>query len=88
MVNWPRSAQEAKLAAPYDPKWPVAVIVAGGRGLGPEWNDARRVPERNSRAGHFEAVEGASHTTVLGETYGDAAVRGVEFVLAHLAPAS
>jgi pimeloyl-ACP methyl ester carboxylesterase len=88
VVNWPRSAQEAKLAPPYDPKWPVAVIVAGGRGLGPEWNDARRVPERNSRAGHFEAVAGASHTTVLGETYGDAAVRGVEFVLAHLAPAN
>ena len=86
VANWPRSAAEAKLAPPYDPKWPVAVIVAGGAGLGPEWNDARRVPERNSRAGHFEAVAGASHTTVLGETYGDSAVRGVEFVLAHLTP--
>jgi pimeloyl-ACP methyl ester carboxylesterase len=85
VVNWPRSAAEAKLAPPYDPRWPVAVIVAGGRGLGPEWNDARRVPERASQAGSFEAVEGASHTTVLGLKYGDAAVRGVEHVLAHLA---
>ncbi len=88
VANWPRSAAEARLAAPYDPKWPVAVIVAGGAGLGPGWNDARRVPERASRAGYFEAVEGASHTTVLGKTYGDSAVRGVEHVLAHLAPAS
>jgi pimeloyl-ACP methyl ester carboxylesterase len=86
VVNWPRSAAEARLAPPYDPRWPVAVIVAGGRGLGPEWNDARRVPERASKAGYFEAVAGASHTTVLGQTYGDAVVRGVEHVLAHLAP--
>lgn len=86
VVNWPQSAAEARLAPAYDPKWPVAVIVAGGRGLGPEWNDARRVPERASRAGWFQAVEGASHTTILGETYGDVAVRGVEHVLAHLTP--
>ncbi|MFI4966471.1 MAG: alpha/beta hydrolase [Caulobacterales bacterium] len=86
VVNWRRSAAEARKAAPYDPKWPVAVIVAGGRGLGPGWNDARRVPERAAHAGTFEAVEGASHTTILGRTYGDAAVRGVAFVLAHLPP--
>jgi pimeloyl-ACP methyl ester carboxylesterase len=86
VVNWPKSAAEARLAPPYDPRWPVAVIVAGGRGLGPGWNDARRLPERASKAGYFEAVEGASHTTILGQTYGDAVVRGVEHVLAHLAP--
>jgi pimeloyl-ACP methyl ester carboxylesterase len=86
VVNWPRSAAEARLAPPYDPRWPVAVIVAGGRGLGPEWNDARRVPERASKAGYFEAVGSASHTTVLGQAYGDAVVRGVEHVLAHQAP--
>lgn len=84
VVNWPRSAAEARLAPPYDPRWPVAVIVAGGHGLGPGWNDARRAPERASRAGYFEAVDGASHATILGQTYGDAVVRGVEHVLAHL----
>ncbi len=85
VVNWPRSAAEAKLAPAYDPAWPVAVIVAGGHGLVSDWNDSRRVPEKASRAGYFEAVEGSSHTSVLGRTYGDAAVRGVEHVLAHLA---
>ena len=59
---------------------------AGGRGLGPEWNDARRVPEKASSAGWFEAVDGASHTTILGQTYGEVAVRGVAHVLAHLPP--
>jgi len=86
VVNWRRSAAEARRAPPYDPRWPVAVIVAGRREPGPGWNDARRVPERASQAGSFEAVAGASHTTILGETYGEAAVRGVEHVLAHLAP--
>jgi pimeloyl-ACP methyl ester carboxylesterase len=85
--NWPRSAAEAKAVAPYDPKWPVAVIVAD-RGEGDRPNDPRRVPERASRAGTFEAVAGASHTTILGLTYGDSAVRGVEFVLAHMAQAN
>jgi len=88
VANWPRSAAEAKLAPSYDPKWPVAVIVAGSQGLGPGWNDARRAPERNASQGYFEAVEGASHTTVLGQTYGGSAVRGVEHVLAHLPSAS
>ena len=87
VVNWPRSAAEARLAAPYDPKWPVAVIVAGGTSLGQAWNDARRVPETASQAGYYEAIPGASHTSILGETHGDAAVRGVEHILAHLAPA-
>ena len=86
VVNWPRSAAEARLAPPYDPRLPVAVIVAGGGGLGPEWNDARQAPARASSAGRFEAVDGASHTTILGQTYDEAAVRGVEHVLAHLAP--
>ena len=86
VVNWRRSAAEARLAPPYDPRWPVVVIVAGSGGLGPEWDDARRVPERASKAGRFEAVDGASHATVLGQAYGDAVVRGVEYVLAHLPP--
>lgn len=80
--NWPRSAQEARAAAPYDPNWPVAVIVAD-HGGGDNPRDPRRAPEQAAKAGHFEAVKGASHTTILGLTYGDSAVRGVEFVLAH-----
>jgi pimeloyl-ACP methyl ester carboxylesterase len=77
---WRQSSAEAQAAAPFDPRWPVAVIVAGGRGE----DDPRRAPETASQAGAFEAVAGSSHTTVLGEHYGDAVVRGVEHVLRHL----
>ena len=83
--NWPRSAAEARLAPPYDPKWPVAVVVAY-RGEADGAPDPRRAPELASRAGMFEAVRGASHTTILGQAHGEAAVRAVEFVLAHLGP--
>ncbi|THD65031.1 alpha/beta hydrolase [Phenylobacterium sp.] len=86
--NWGRSAHEAEAVAPYDPNWPVSVIVVD-RGEGDNPADPRRAPERAAKFGTFEAVKGASHTTILGETYGDSAVRGVEFVLAHLpAPAA
>ncbi|HEY3947606.1 alpha/beta hydrolase [Phenylobacterium sp.] len=81
--NWERSAREAAAAPPYDPDWPVSVIVVD-RGEGDRPGDARRAPERAAKHGTFEAVKGASHTTILGMTYGDSAVRGVEFVLAHL----
>ncbi|HZZ31586.1 MAG TPA: hypothetical protein VFE10_06280 [Phenylobacterium sp.] len=60
----------------------MAVIVAY-RGEPEGAPDPRRGPELASRAGMFEAVHGASHTTILGETYGEAAVRAVEFVQAH-----
>ena len=85
--NWRRSALQAGAALPYDPDWPVSVIVVDrgeGGAFGTGQDDARRGPERAAKAGTFEAVKGASHTTILGLTYGDSAVRGVEFVLAHL----
>jgi pimeloyl-ACP methyl ester carboxylesterase len=86
VVNWRRSSEQGAELAPLDPRWPVAVILAGSRG---ETIDSLRAsPARASRAGHFEAVAGAGHNTVLGFTYGDAAVRGVEHVLAHLSPAT
>ncbi|MDB5452855.1 MAG: hypothetical protein JWO33_1433 [Caulobacteraceae bacterium] len=84
IVHWKASAAEAKAAGPLDPKWPVAVIVATER-MGAAWTDARRVPERQSQAGFYLVVPGASHTSILGRTYGDAVVRGVEHVMASLA---
>jgi pimeloyl-ACP methyl ester carboxylesterase len=90
--NWPQSAREAAAVAPFDPKWPVSVIVAARRreneAQSERTSDARRAPELAANRGTFEAVKGASHTTILGLTYGDSAVRGVEFVLANLKDAA
>jgi pimeloyl-ACP methyl ester carboxylesterase len=77
--QWPASAAEAKAGGPLDPKWPVAVIVADRKGAGA--NDSRAIPARQAVRGHFEAVPGAIHQTLLGMTYADAVVRGISFVL-------
>ncbi|MBS0334220.1 MAG: alpha/beta fold hydrolase [Proteobacteria bacterium] len=86
--NWAGSAREAAAAPPYPPDRPVSVIVASrNRMEGGEDDfagDPRRAPELAAHFGTFEAVKGASHTTILGLAHGDSAVRGVEFVLAHL----
>jgi len=83
VANWRRSAEQAGAHGPYDPKWPVAVIVAGER-LGETWTSTRRVPERASRAGFYLNVPTASHNSILGWAHGDAVVAGVEHVLASL----
>lgn len=80
VINWRRSSQEAAALAPFDPKWPVAVIMAGGR----DPASGRADPARHAVHGHIEVVDGSSHNSVLGLTHGDSAVRGVAFVLANL----
>lgn len=84
IVNWKKSAEEAKAAGPLDPKWPVAVIVASER-FGSAWTAARKAPMEQSRAGLYITEPRASHNSILGRIYGETAVRGVEHVLAHLA---
>jgi pimeloyl-ACP methyl ester carboxylesterase len=79
--NWARSAHEAGAAAPYDPAWPVAVIVAGDRGE--TIDGARGAPAKAARHGSFEVVREAGHASVLGMAMNGAVVRGVEFVLAN-----
>lgn len=80
--DWAASAAQARAAAPYDPRWPVAVVTTGE----PSSPDSsRRVPERAAKAGFYEAVPGAGHATVLGLTHNAAVLRAVEFVIAHRA---
>ena len=80
--SWRAAAEQASAAGPLDPKWPVAVITAGPSS--PErrgWDDVRQAPARGSRAGMTENVAAADHRTLLGLTYGDRPVAGVEHVL-------
>jgi pimeloyl-ACP methyl ester carboxylesterase len=78
--QWQKTAEEAKASGPLDPKWPVAVIVAGRRRPSGGLIDFRGAPARQSAHGYEESVEGASHTTLLGYEYADAIVRGVDHV--------
>lgn len=87
VLSWRAAAEQAKAAGELKPEWPVAVITAGslsGRMEG--WNAVRQAPARGSRAGSIDNVEAASHTTMLGLTYGDRVVAGVDRVLAAVGP--
>jgi pimeloyl-ACP methyl ester carboxylesterase len=87
VMVWPQGAVQAA-AVQLDPDWPVAVITAGNAELMAGWNEARRAPERNSRAGYYENESNAQHATLLGLTHSDAVLRGVDDVLAALAKVS
>ena len=79
--NWTRSAEQAGALPPYDPAWPVAVILAGDRGE--TVDSTRAAPAKAARDGYFEVVAGAGHAALLGRRWNAAVIRGVEFVLAH-----
>ncbi len=92
--SWRAAGVQAAQAGVLDPAWPVAVITAGPPS--PQmnaWNTVRQAPARGSRAGLIDNVDAASHTSVLGATYGDRVIAGVDHVLGamtkpELAPAS
>jgi pimeloyl-ACP methyl ester carboxylesterase len=77
---WSNSAQEAIEAGDLDPRWPVAVILAGGGGTLGGLRAMQTAPAKASRAGMVEQVKGSTHATLLSETYADAVVRGIEHV--------
>jgi pimeloyl-ACP methyl ester carboxylesterase len=88
--SWRAAAEQAAAAGELRPEWPVAVITAGppSRAMS-MWDEVRQAPAKGSRFPMIEAVEKADHRTLLGLTYGDRAVAGMEHVLASAAkPAS
>jgi len=77
VATWFETAAQAMASGPLDPRWPVAVITAGRRrGV----SAAMAAPAHASNHGYVETVQGSSHTTLLGECYADAILRGVEHV--------
>ena len=87
--SWKAAGEQALLAGPLMPDWPIAVITAGPPSPQMDvWNEVRHAPARESRAGFIDNVDAASHTTMLGLTYGDRVVAGVERVLSALKPTS
>ena len=87
--SWQAAGEQALMAGPFQTNWPIAVITAGPPSPQMDvWNEVRHAPARDSRAGFIDNVDEASHTTMLGLTYGDRVVAGVEKVLAALTPTS
>jgi pimeloyl-ACP methyl ester carboxylesterase len=88
--GWRAAASQALAAGALRPEWPVAVITAAPSAPSSQatasrrfagWAEMRLAPARGSRWPMIEAIPGANHRTMLGLTYGDRAVAGVEHVL-------
>jgi len=73
---WHVSAAQAR-AAPFDPDWPLAVVLAGdGRGPGAR-HALQTAPAEASRHGTVLYVPGANHASLLGERHAGHIVRAV-----------
>jgi pimeloyl-ACP methyl ester carboxylesterase len=83
--QWLRDADQAASAGRLDPKWPVAVVMAGAGRAG--WKQIQSLPARQSQHGYVENVEDAGHANLLGSRHAAAIVRGIDHVLAAAAAA-
>jgi pimeloyl-ACP methyl ester carboxylesterase len=80
VATWAEIARQAREAGDYDPRLPVAVVLAGAPTEGGiVWTPPTRPAQRSAR-GLVETVPGASHATMLNEVFGDAIVRAVSHV--------
>jgi len=75
---WTIDAQEGVQSGPYNPDWPVAVILTGEESASGPRQVVQSVPARASKHGVVLYVPGANHASLLGETH---AARVVEAIL-------
>jgi pimeloyl-ACP methyl ester carboxylesterase len=75
--QWPADATEAEKAGPYDPAWPVAVILTGDETSAGPRQVSQSIPAKASKSGFILYVPGANHATLLGETYGGRIVEAI-----------
>lgn len=82
--GWDQGIDEALAAPPFDPAWPVAVVRSQRSGApagpGAAFNRLREAPAEAARKGRIEYVQGASHTSLLGERHGARIADAVRFV--------
>ncbi len=80
---WPTASDQARTVAPFQPRWPVAVVTAGGgrAGVTSAWKDMQAAPARASQHGYVDHVDGAGHNTLLGVAFADHIVKAIAVVM-------
>jgi pimeloyl-ACP methyl ester carboxylesterase len=68
---WPVDANEAMEAGPFDPAWPVTVVLTGDAQSAGGRQATQSEPAVASRHGQVVYVPGSNHATLLGEIYGE-----------------
>ncbi len=74
---WFDDADEGLKAGPYNPAWPVAVVLTGTEREAGARQVSQSAPAKASKAGFILYVPGANHATLLGERYGGRIVEAV-----------
>jgi hypothetical protein len=80
VAQWPAAARQALEAGDLDPRWPVAVILAGPAEARLGLKALQAAPALASRHGMVEYVAEANHASILAGAHADIIVRGVEHV--------
>jgi pimeloyl-ACP methyl ester carboxylesterase len=74
---WNADAAEARAAEPYDPAWPVAVVLTGDGRQPLARHAVQTAPANASRHGFVIHVPGANHASLLGERHAGHIVRAI-----------
>jgi pimeloyl-ACP methyl ester carboxylesterase len=74
---WHADAAEARAAEPYDPAWPVAVVLTGDGRQPPTRHAVQTAPANASRHGFIIHVPGSNHASLLGERHAGHIVRAI-----------
>lgn len=80
VAQWPAAARQALEAGELDPRWPVAVVLAGPAESRGGLRALQTAPALASHHGLVEHVPEASHASILAGSHADVIVRGVEHV--------
>ena len=84
---WDDDVAQARAAGPFDPRWPLAVVLTGdGRSTNP-LHDIQSAPARAACEGLVIHVPGANHASLLGERHASHIVRAIQAVSAASAKA-
>ncbi len=74
---WHVDAAEARAAEPYDPAWPVAVVLTGDGRQPLARHAVQTAPASASRHGFIIHVPGSNHASLLGERHAGHIVRAI-----------
>jgi pimeloyl-ACP methyl ester carboxylesterase len=74
---WNLDAGQARAASPFDPDWPVAVVLTGDGRQPPARHAIQTAPASASRHGFVIHVPGSNHASLLGERHAGHIVRAI-----------
>jgi len=74
---WHADAAEARAAGPFDPAWPVAVVLTGDGRQPLARHAVQTAPANASRHGFVIHVPGSNHASLLGERHAGHIVRAI-----------